>query len=85
MCIQKKVLFMKNKNFYHKEIKMHFFLLYRFMEKLEIDSLEELLERREPLNGKEFRSVLHKTSRLLIDANGHLEGGSRHYHSLFEK
>ena len=55
------------------------------MEKLEIDSLEELLERRDPLNGKEFRSVLDKISKLLIDANGHLEGGSRHYHSLFEK
>ena len=61
------------------------FFIFRFMKKLDVESLEELLERQEPLNGKEFRSILHKITEVLIDTNAHLDCGTRSYQNLFEK
>ena len=55
------------------------------MKKLDVESLEELLERQEPLNGREFRSILHKITEVLIDTNAHLDSGTRSYQNLFEK
>ena len=55
------------------------------MKKLDVESFEDLLERQEPLNGKEFRIIIDKITVILIDCNAHLETGNRHYNAVFEK
>lgn len=56
-----------------------------FMKKLDSESLEEKLVRREPLCGQEYRQVLNKINDMLIDINAHLESCTRYYNTLFER
>ena len=59
--------------------------LYRFMTKLDADGMEDKLDSRVPLSGKDYREILEKLNDLLIDVNAHLESGNRYYNFLFEK
>ena len=55
------------------------------MTKLDADGMEDKLDSRVPLSGKEYREILEKLNDLLIDVNAHLESGNRYYNFLFEK
>ena len=55
------------------------------MTKLDADGMEDKLDSRVPLSGKDYREILEKLNDLLIDVNAHLESGNRYYNFLFEK